>query len=355
MRATFAITSLQRNQRDLFSSEARIAMGRNYVTSSENPIAAARALELTQVMQRQEQFLTNLRHGDIFLTSADDAVSEVSSLLIEAQTIANKNVSNLTSADERRADAELIAGIRQHLQVVGNRLFDGRYIFAGRDTLSRPFIEALGGVAYVGDTGDLLTRINEDARAVINMPGNVLFGALSSQITADVDLTPTLTASARLDDPRGTTGQGVMTGTLVFNDATAGTFVVDLDSADTIGDVVMLVNDAASAAGSGLTASLSDVGIDVNPGGVAVSVTDTGGGAVASALGILTNTPTTDPIVGADLGPRLTRLTPVDALARGAGIDLDSGMIITNGSQTVTVDLSTAQTVQDAINTINPA
>ena len=64
-----------------------------------------------------------------------------------------------------------------------------------RDTGEAPFVEVLGGVAYTGDTGYLLTRINEDASAVINMPGNVLFGALSDRIATDADLTPALTAS----------------------------------------------------------------------------------------------------------------------------------------------------------------
>ncbi|MFQ5590232.1 MAG: flagellar hook-associated protein FlgL [Phycisphaerae bacterium] len=355
MQAAFALGSMQRNQRELFANEARIATGRDFVTPSEDPIAAARTVDLTQAMHRQEQFLTNLRHADAFLTSADDAVSEVNSLLIEAQTIASKNISNLTSAAERRADAQLIAGIRQQLQAVGNRLFDGRYIFAGRDTSSRPFVEALGGIAYLGDTGELVTRVDDDAQAVINMPGNVLFGALSSQIASGVDLTPALTADTRLDDIRGATGQGIRRGTLMFSEATASVFAVDLESADTIGDIVTLINTAAAEAGSALTASVSQVGVTITPGSSAVAVSDSAGGAVASALGILTSTPTTDAIVGSDLSPRLTRLTPVSMLAGGAGLDLDNGLIITNGPRTATVDLSSAESVQDIINAINNA
>ena len=55
------------------------------------------------------------------------------------------------------------------------------------------------------------------------------------------------------------------------------------------------------------------------------------------------------------MAPRLTRLTPVEDLARGAGVDLENGLVITNGAETVTVDLSTATTVQDIINAINNA
>ena len=355
MRTAFAVGSLQRTQLELFRTEARIATGRSFITPSEDPATAARVLDLTEAVRRQGQFLSNLRFADNNLAAADDAISEVNSLLIEAQTIASKNVSNLTSADERSADAEIIAGIRRQLLSVGNRLFDGRYIFAGRDTTLVPFIEALGGVAYLGDTGDLLTRISESGEAIINVPGNVLFGALSGQIATDADLTPFLTAATRLDDVRGAAGNGIRTGTLVFNEGTAGSFSVDLSAADTIGDVVDLINAAAADAGSTLTAQLSVGGIDVAPGGAPLSITDTSAGAVAGDLGILTPSPTTDVISGIDLGARLTRISPVQSLARGGGIDLDGGLVITNGPRTATVDLSTAETVQDIINTINNA
>lgn len=339
----------------MYAVQARLASGRSFLLPSDDPVAANRVLDLTQALQRNEQYMANLAYGDNVLAAADDAISDVNSLLIDAQSLASKNVGSLTSADERRADAELIAGIRQQLQSVGNRQFDGRYIFAGRDTTDRPFVEALGGVAYVGDTGDLITRIEDGANAVINMPGNVLFGALSSQIAADVDLTPALSASIRLDDIGGTTGFGIRTGLLVFNDAAAGAFTVDLTSADTIGDIAELINDAAASAGSSVIASLSSIGMDISPAAGALAVTDNSGGAVAGDLGIYTPTVTTGGIVGADLNPCLTRVTPVEQLAGGAGIDLTSGMIISNGPRTVTLDFAAAETVQDVINIINNA
>ena len=116
-----------------------------------------------------------------------------------------------------------------------------------------------------------------------------------------------------------------------------------------------LINDAAAEAGASLTASLTADGLEINPGAFPVSITDASAGAVASQLGILTASPTNAVIVGQTLTPRLIRLTAVEDLARGAGIDLESGLVITNGTETVTVDLSAAETVQDIINAINNA
>ena len=356
MQTNFVSGSLRTNQLELFTSQTRIATGRSFVTPSDDPASAARALDLTQALQRQGQFMRNLQHGDNTLAAADSAITEINTLLNEAAAIASRDVSNLVDAAERQADAELIAAIRQQLQIVGNRQFDGRYLFAGRDTIEIPFLDALGGIAYTGDTGDLVTRVSNDLEAIINVPGNVLFGALSSRIASVADLTPVLTADVRLEDLGGATGQGVRLGRLVFNEIDgAGVVTVDLKGADTIGDVVELINRAASNADAAFAAELSETGITITPGGAAITVDDTSAGVIAASLGILANEPTSDPVEGAELGPRVTRLTPVTALDGGNGIDLNGGLIITNGDRTEVVDLSEAQTVQDIINRINAA
>ena len=97
LRTNLVLNSLQRNQRDVFLSQTRLASGRRFVTSSEDPVGSARALDLTQALARQRRFAANATHGDMFLAAADSSLSEISSLLIEASTIASQNVSNLTS------------------------------------------------------------------------------------------------------------------------------------------------------------------------------------------------------------------------------------------------------------------
>ncbi|MGD2108785.1 MAG: flagellar hook-associated protein FlgL, partial [Phycisphaerae bacterium] len=356
LQAEFMLDSIRRTQRDLFTTQTRIASGRSFITPSEDPVRAARALDLTEALSRQSQFMENLQYGDNFLASADSAINEINELLIQASVIASQTVGSMTTAAERESEAEVVAAIRDQLQSVGNRQFMGRYIFGGRSTTDRPFVDALGAVGYVGDTGDLLTRISDKLWAPVNMSGDRLFRALSSPINTDVDLTPALTASARLDDITGAAERPIEPGILIFNaSGGAGSFTVDLDSADTIGDMVDAINAAASEAGSTVSAALSATGLTITPGGAALTVTDTGTGQLAADLGILTSEPTTTVIQGGTLTPRLTRITPVQDLAGGTGIDLDSGLIITNGERSVTVDLSSAETAQDIINAINNA
>jgi len=357
-RSSLNVDSLRANQRDVFQSQVRISTGRSFVTPSEDPTAASQAFGLNNLMARHVQFSKNIQTGSAILREADNAINEVNTLLIEAQTIATQNLSNLVSADERVAEAELVAAIRQQLVNVGNRTFNGRYIFAGRLTKSAPFVDAFGGIAYLGDIGDLNVRIAEGTVEAINIPGNQLFGALSGSVSGQTDLSPALTADTRLEDLRGAAGRGVRIGELVFTaQGGAGSFTVDLTPADTIGDVTELINRAAQDAGFGVTASLGDGGLVITPGSDPLTISDVGGtGVTAADLGIKTSEPATAAITGADLSPKVARLTPVEALGAGdGGIDLAGGLLITNGDRQVVVDLSNAQTVQDIINAVNNA
>ncbi len=300
--------------------------------------------------------MANAQQGDNLLAAADSTLTEISDLLIQGSVIAVLTVGDLTTPAERESEAEVVARLRHELVSVANRAFGGRYIFAGLDTLNRPFVDGGGGVAYLGDIHALLTRVDDGAAAPVSVPGNLLFGALSRPIDSDVDLTPSLDASTRLDAITGADGNPIETGVLIFSEiGGAGAFSVDLSSADTIGDVVAIINEAATQAGAGLTASLSSDGLVITPSGFEVSITDPGNGVIASGLGIRTLDPSSAPITGRSLNPRLTMLTPVEALSRGVAIDLESGLLITNGVDSTTIDLSGAATVQDVINTINNA
>ena len=356
LQTSLVLNSVRRSQRDLFLSQTRIATGRRFVSPSEDPIAAARSLDLSQALQRQLQFRENAQYGENILSAADSALNEVADLMIQASSIASQNVSNLTSAAERQAEAEVVTAIRQQLQVVGNRQFDGRYIFAGLDTLSQPFVDGAAGVVYTGDTGELQTRLSGDLVSPVTMAGSAIFGALSRQIATNVNLTPVLSESTRLDDVTGANGRPIQVASLVFNEVGgAGVFTIDLSATDTLGDVVKAINDGAAAAGARLSATLTDTGIDIQPSGSSVSITDNSAGVTASSLGILTQTATNAAIIGIPLSALVTRLTPIEDLAQGTGFDVAGGLLITNGPTSATVDLSEAKTVQDVINALNNA
>jgi len=349
---TTLLESLRRSTLDLLTQQNRLATGRAFGAPSEDPAAATQVLQFENVTGRQDQILENLQHAGSVLDVTDAAISEVHGLLSDAHAIASQNVGALASAEEREAAAELIADIVDQLVTIGNRQFNGSFLFAGRDTQNAPFQSILGGVAYTGDTGDILARVALLEEEPVNLSGDALFGALSAGVAGAVDLSPRLTADTRLEDVARAEGLPLQLGSLVIARDGDPPITIDLTTADSLGDLVDLINDAA---GGLVNASLGDDSITLTPVGGPVTVREVSGGRVAADLGLLTPDPTADPIESTSLRRRLTRTTAVADLAGGAGLDLTGGLTVTNGGTTATIDLSAAETVQDILNAINNA
>ncbi|MCP4247619.1 MAG: hypothetical protein GY778_11270 [bacterium] len=347
------LESLRRSSLDMLLQQNHLSSGHAFEAPSEDPAGAAQVLSLDEALGRQDQILENLRHAADTLNASDGVVSEVQTLLTDAQAIASQNVGSLVSADERAAAAELIADIVEQLVLAGNRQFGGSYLFAGRDTQNAPFESILGGVAFYGDDGDVLARVAELDDEPINLTGDQVFGTLTGGVDSNVDLTPRLTADTRIEDVLGALGERLRLGTLVIaRDGATDRTVVDLSEADTMGDVVDLINDG----GGGLvTAALTDSGVTLTPLGGAVTVTDSGTGTLAAGLGVLSESATTAAIGGIGLRRLLSTTTAIADLIGGAGIDLTGPVVIRNGQKTATLDFSTAETVQDVLNKINNA
>ncbi len=361
LRSQSLLESLRQNTLRLFLEQNRLATGNKLNSPSEDPAAAMQALNLTEAMERQDQILANIRHADSFLSATDTAIGGISDLLIQARSIASEMVNSTTDQSQRDSSAELVKGIINELVRKGNTQFGDVYIFGGQQTTTAPFTQESGGVEYQGDTRSLLSHVDFQQDAQINMHGAELFGALSTQVAGYVDLNPAVTTDARLADLSGAAGLGVGRGQIrITLDNPATTFLVDLTQADDIGDVIDAINTAAAnagltvGAGNDFYASRNPTldGLQIGVAAGTVSVTEAGSGSTARELGILAGGVGT--IVGGDVGTKLTPMTLVGSLFGEAGAALGS-IEITNGTLSATIDLSGAATVQDILNQINTA
>ena len=358
MRTVSLLDSLRQNTLQIFLEQNRLASGLKLNAPSEDPVLAGKATQLSEALERQGQILANIQHGDSFLATTDAAVTEINDLLIDAHNIALEMVNSHANQDQRDSMAELVTGIIDQLVIVGNRQYQGVFLFGGQETRRVPFTQQHGGVEYRGDRGSLIADVDFLQDPEINLTGDQLFGALAGKITGSVDLSPAADADTRLADLRGAAGLGADGGLIRISlDQPETAFTVDLRTADTVGDVIDLMNQAAEDAGltvgSDFEATLESGGRMLEITGVgSITIEDLGSGTTARDLGIRGTA--LQIFTGQDFGPRLTAMTTVDSLFGGLGATLGS-LQIQNGSLTETIDLSGATTIQDILNRINAA
>lgn len=344
---------LQDTQRELLVAQDQAATGKAVGRGSDDPGSISAILTLNQLKLERKQQLSNLQHASGVLNIADTALGELTNILIEAQQVASSQIGVGSDATTRQAQAEVIDAQLRGVIEIANRDYNNLAIFGGNNGPgddSLVFEEFLGGVRYTGSIENLFNDVGAVNNEYFNSNGLDALGALSSRVASLADLNPQASAGGRLADIDGARGEGFAAGSI--NLTINGTaVVVDLGTAETLGDAVTRINDAitTNAPGAGSIA-LGPAGYTVTANaGNTITIADPQGGTTAADLGIL-GTTTSGATAGADLNVRLTGQTLLADLS--ASIDLTSGLSITHGEKTKIADFSSATTVQDMQNVI---
>ncbi len=352
LRAFNLLNSVRSSQVDLFRTQNQLATGLRFATPSQDPARAADALKLDRYTDILSQVERNLLRVNETLRAGEAAVQEASDLVLEAHTLALSMASDMQTPGERESIQVVIDSILEQLVAVGNRQHLDIHLFSGSYGNDLPFELGNNGVLFRGDDVRLQTIVDSDlSQDTFTVSGMELFRAASDGVQGFVDLDPAVTSDTRLVDLNGATGNGVSLGRISVSDGKQQV-EIDLTPADTVGDVLDILNDQVPGA---LTAHLTSTGINIASqaiGPANITITDTGGGNAALDLGIYRDTPAAA-VVGGDLDPRLTLHTALDDLNRGAGVNLANGLTIRNGSDVSIVTFSGAQTLEDVLNQIN--
>ena len=344
-------SSLTRTQQDILRLQIQLTTGKAVNRASDNPVAASSISVLDDLIERRDQRLRNLSHGDSVLGNVDAALGDASGMLLEAKGIGSSQIGVGSDAETRRNQAQVIDAMINQLIGIANRQFQDLYLFGGDATANPPIVELLGGLQYQGVGDGMSTDLGSAGPIPITMSGEDAFGTLSARVQGAVDLNPTMTGNTRLMDLNGGRGFGISLGT-INADVNGVDVAIDLSDAHTVSDVIATLEAAIQTEDPGATVAISAAGdaFSIVPsGGVTITITDAGGGNTAADLGLaqVFDGVTID---GSDVDPRITDLTPVTSLS---GVTVPMGTIrITNAGQSRDLDLSSAATVQDIINAV---
>jgi flagellar hook-associated protein 3 FlgL len=353
LRTSVSQGQIARTQQELLTVQNQLSSGKKLNAPSDAPGDAAIVQQLQKSLEQRESYLTNLQHAQSQLSDADTAMGDLTDLLQQAQQIASANVGSDVTPDQRTAAAGIIGNIFNQAMTLANRQFEGSFLFGGDRATEPPFTSAAGGVRYNGTGRVLSNRLDDNTDQAFTVSAQDVFGGFSGEVRGTANLSPTITGATRLDDVGGATGQGVSRSAIQISNGSV-TKIVDLSTADGIGNVVATIN---AAGVGGITASIAPSGNQIllsAGGGDNITVTEVGGGTTASDLGIFTPTPggVGTSVTGANIQPRVTEFTPLASLNSGAGIN-NAGLIITNGQTTKTIAIPVGGTVGDLLNAIN--
>ena len=136
---------------------------------SDNPVGAAKVLEVRTDKVNNDQFLTNAKLAESQLSNTDHALGELADLVVRAKEIALGQSSGASSTDETRIGiAEEVSQLYQQAVSVANRRVGDRYLFGGFKT-DKPPVSPEG--RYAGDRGTQMVEIAKDVFLASNVAG----------------------------------------------------------------------------------------------------------------------------------------------------------------------------------------
>lgn len=363
-----SLGNLSRTNVALLRVQTQIASGLALTRPSDDIVKAGAIGVLDDRLERTAQVKRNLSHADAALGVLDNLLSEANDLGLSGKSIASQQINVGSSAEERRAQANVVDEMLRGLLNTANRESVAGYALGGSRPTRAPFESFLGGYRYVGDGPGLTTDLGAFSDVPLTLgAGNALAG-VSARVRSGVDFNPVLTSDTRLADLAGGRGLGVSLGTISMSFDGGPSVNIDLAGADSVGDVTTRLTSAIRQyetdqgvtilGPGGVSTTGGAIRIDVAGGSPnpALQFTDLTGGHVAEDLGLASPSGQVFDAAtsaGADLGPKLTWRTPVAALA---GVTGSLGTIqISNAGRTTLVDLSAAATVGDVRNAIEGA
>ncbi len=163
-------------QSQLFKTQNQIATGRRVLQPSDDPVAAARILQLEQELSRLDQFKKNIDGVEASLMLQDTQMESVTTLLVRVRELTLSAGNASLSASERRGIATELANRLEELANLANtRSVTGEYIFGGYQGEQPPFAQQAGQWVYRGDEGQRLVQVASSTQIAAGDNGKDIF------------------------------------------------------------------------------------------------------------------------------------------------------------------------------------
>lgn len=170
------VAALNQQQARMLHTQQQIASGRRILTASDDPVAAARALDVNQSDTMNTQYASNretVRHS---LSIAEGTLQSVTSLLVDVRTATIGAGNGSLSNSERKTIAADFSGRLEELIGLANSTDGvGNYLFSGFQSRTLPFVGTPAGVGYFGDSGQRLVQVSASRQMASGNSGADIF------------------------------------------------------------------------------------------------------------------------------------------------------------------------------------
>ena len=236
------LSDLQSNQSKL---QQQIATGRRILSPSDDPIASARALEVSHEKNVNNSFADTRKVAQLKLNTLEANLTSVTNLLVATQSslVAAGNGA-LSNAERKIIGTELQGSLEALIGLANTKDAAGNFIYSGFKSDTAAFTATPTGATYNGDAQQQLLQVDPQRQMSVNVTGDTLFLNGSNVFSTMKDIvtllnTPITDATTQANFTSGLSSAiGKLQGSVdnVLNVRTAiGTKLNELDALDVAG------------------------------------------------------------------------------------------------------------------------
>ncbi len=171
-----ATAQLNTLQSALARTQMQLSTERRILTPADDPVASARALEVSQSKEMNAQFATNRASARSSLSTVEGSLQNAGDLLQDIQELAVSAGNGTMLPQDRAAIATELEGRLADLLGVANTTDGaGGYLFSGYMATTQPFTSTPGGAAYQGDQGQRQLQVGASRKIPLSASGASVF------------------------------------------------------------------------------------------------------------------------------------------------------------------------------------
>jgi flagellar hook-associated protein 3 FlgL len=184
------VSRINDTQSSLAKIQQQISTGKRLLTPADDPLGAAKALDLNQGQALNTQYTQNRGSAKDALNLQEGALQSVTDLLQDVRTqVLAAGSGSLDDTSRKFIATDLRSRLQELISLANSRDGVGNYVFAGFQDSAPPFNAGSGAVTYSGDSGQKLLQVgasrqmaaNDTGDAVfMNVPASLLYSATNS-------------------------------------------------------------------------------------------------------------------------------------------------------------------------------
>ncbi|MGD8922299.1 MAG: flagellar hook-associated protein FlgL, partial [Candidatus Zixiibacteriota bacterium] len=145
------VFNMQRSIRRLMDLQTNMSSGRRINAPSDDPTGTVRDLNYRTELAKIAQYRKNVDQGLTWMGTYDSILSDAKDALSSAKEIAIAMANGNYDDIAREASATEVQSIFDQIVQLANTELEGRRIFSGFRTRTKPFTVSATGVVYEGD------------------------------------------------------------------------------------------------------------------------------------------------------------------------------------------------------------